>query len=323
MEPIPAQQTVDQTRADGPLFMVFNPRSGKHETEDDLPIALQAIERPHRLLAVGHGTSLRRAIATAIAGARDEHGIVVAAGGDGTINSVAQAVIAADLAFGIVPRGTFNYFSRLHGLPLGARDALRVILGGRVRPVQVGLVNRHYFLVSASLGLYPKLIDDRERFKREYGRTRPVALWAGLVTLLRERRRMALRIEAEEQSGEDAAPDQARVLQTSTLFVGNNPLQLAEVGIPEAHDVASGKLAAICIKPVTRLEMLGLALRGALGRLGEADQVVNFAFRRLDVAPIGRVGLAYVKVATDGETSWMHWPLTFAVSPRPLRLLVP
>ncbi|HEU0201832.1 MAG TPA: diacylglycerol kinase family protein [Burkholderiaceae bacterium] len=323
MDPIPARQTVGQTRAGGPIFVVFNARSGKHDAEDDLITALHAIDRPHRLFTVGHGLSLRRAIAAAMAGAREQDGVVVAAGGDGTINAVAQAVIAADLPFGIVPRGTFNYFGRLHGLPLDADEALRVILGGRIRPVQVGVVNRRYFLVNASLGLYPKLIEDRERFKRAYGRTRLVALWAGLLTLLRERRRMRIRIEAEEESGEDAQPGAARSLQTSTLFVGNNPLQLAEVGIPEARDVAAGKLAAISIKPVTRLEMIGLALRGALGRLADADQVVNFAFRRLEVAPIGRLGLAYVKVATDGETSWMRWPLTFAVSPRPLRLLVP
>jgi hypothetical protein len=81
-------------------------------------------------------------------------------------------------------------------------------------------------------------------------------------------------------------------------------------------------LVAVCVRPMSRLAMLGLALRGALGTLGDAGQVENFAVRQLDVEPIGR-GRAQVKVATDGETTWMRWPLRFEVSPRPLRLLVP
>jgi diacylglycerol kinase family enzyme len=308
-----SRRSIEPTRARGPLFVVFNPRSGKQDGAEDLPAALRAVDRPHRLFTVDRTASLQGSIAAAITGACEERGIVAVAGGDGTINAVAQAALEADLPFGVIPRGTFNYFGRLHRLPAEADEALRVILGGRMRAVQVGRVNGRVFLVNASLGLYPKLLEDRERFKREYGRTRLVAFWAGLATLIREPRRMSLRLEI------DTAP---RALATSTLFVGNNPLQLDAVGIDEAEAAEQGMLVAVCVRPLSRLAMLGLALRGALGTLGDADQVENFAVRQLDVEPIGR-GRAQVKVATDGETTWMRWPLRFEVSPRPLRLLVP
>src|SRR5262249_21971848 len=98
--------------------------------------------------------------------------------------------------------------------------------------------------------------------------------------------------------------------------------QLNEVGVPEARVVAHGMLAIVCIRPVGRLAMLALALRGALGRLGEDDRVDTLAATRLEVqAARGR--RPYVKVATDGETHRMRWPLVFEVSPRPLQLLVP
>ena len=63
------------------------------------------------------------------------------------------------------------------------------MLGATIKLVQVGLVNERAFLVNASLGLYPQLMQDREEYKRQYGRYRPVALWSGLMTLLREHRR--------------------------------------------------------------------------------------------------------------------------------------
>ena len=51
--------------------------------------------------------------------------------------------------------------------------------------MQVGLLNDRPFLVNASLGLYPQLLEDREAFKQKFGRSRLVALWSGLVTLMR------------------------------------------------------------------------------------------------------------------------------------------
>ena len=74
------------------------------------------------------------------------------------------------------------------------------------------------------------------------------------------------------------------------------------------------------MRPVGSLAMVWLLLRGALGRLGDADNVINFAFDRLTVRPYGRRRL---KVAMDGEVTWLDIPLVFQVAPHPLQLLVP
>ena len=83
-------------------------------------------------------------------------GAVVAAGGDGTINAVAQAALNSGCPFGVLPQGTFNYFSRTHGIPSGHhRSHHELYWKASIRPVQVGLLNDRVFLVNASLGLYP------------------------------------------------------------------------------------------------------------------------------------------------------------------------
>jgi diacylglycerol kinase family enzyme len=317
MDRAPAFETSARPAATGPLAVVLNARSGaraRGETLAALHGALRAGGRPSELLAVDRPGQLPRQIARAVQFARERGGVLVAAGGDGTVNAVAHAALQAGLPLGVLPRGTFNFFAQRHRLPLDAADAMQVVLQGGVHPVQAGLINGRAFLVNASLGLYPKLLEDRERFKQRYGRSRAVAIAAGLVTLLRERRRLLLQVEHDGD---------ARRLQTSTLFVGNNALQLDRVGLGEAGAVEQGRLAAVSVKPVGRFVMAGLLLRGAIGRLGDADEVLSFSFRELDVAPIGRIGLPVVKVAFDGETAWMHWPLRFEVSPRPLWLLTP
>jgi diacylglycerol kinase family enzyme len=98
---------------------------------------------------------------------------------------------------------------------------------------------------------------------------------------------------------------------------------MEQIGMPLAEALEEGQLAAIAPRPVGTLAMLWLVIRGALGRLGEADNVVRFGFRRLTVKPRKRHRSHRFKVATDGEISWMSAPLEFRVSPEPLYLLKP
>ncbi len=244
--------------------------------------------------------------------ARAANGIVVAAGGDGTINTVAQAALGSGCAFGVLPQGTFNYFSRVHGISSEPDVALRQLLSEQARPVQVGLVNDRVFLVNASLGLYPKLLEDREAYKKQYGRSRLVAFGAGLMTLMGAHRRWHLAVDADGQH---------RELHTTTLFVGNNALQMQQIGVPEGEAIDRGMLVAIALRPVGRLAMAWLLLRGAVGKLGDAERVVSLPVQTLKVASTR--GHRRVKVATDGEVAWMRMPLQFSVAAEPLWLVKP
>lgn len=303
-----------------PLVVVFNVGAG-HGAADEVRATLQAgcaaAGRALHLLQVDEPRRLDAVARQAVARAQQCGGIVVAAGGDGTINTVAQAVLGSGCAFGVLPQGTFNYFSRTHGIPSDTAEALQVLLAGHRQPAQVGLVGDRVFLVNASLGLYPQLLEEREDWKRQFGRSRVVAFGAGLATLLRGHRSLRLRVESQGQE---------RELRTPTLFVGNNALQLQQLGLPEADAVEAGRLAVIALRPVGRWQMLGLLWRGAFGRLGEADELIHVATTQLTVRPsrrLGTFGSGRIKVATDGEVAWMRLPLSFRISPQTLDLLRP
>jgi diacylglycerol kinase family enzyme len=107
-----------------------------------------------------------------------------------------------------------------------------------------------------------------------------------------------------------------------TLFVGNNPLQMQQVGIPLDRAVDSGQLAAIRLRPVKTMELLWLTLRGMLGKLGEAANVVAFSFRKMTVSPSAGHHRR-IKVAIDGEIIWLYEPLQFRVADEPLYALLP
>ncbi|GAA4330196.1 diacylglycerol kinase family protein [Variovorax defluvii] len=298
------------------LFIVFNVRSGRGRAQAvRATIARVCAEngRDYQLFEIGRAGRLAAQIREAVDAARAASGIVVAAGGDGTINAVAQAVMGSGCAMGLLPQGTFNYFSRTHAIPTDTEEALSLLLRARPVPVQAGLVNERVFLVNASLGLYARVLEEREVYKSRYGRSRWVALWAALVTAMRRHPGWDLRIEWR---GEE------RIVRTTTLFVGNNALQLEQVGMPRPEAVEQGELTAIALKPVGRLAMFRLMVHGALSRLGEADEVMHASFRAMTVSA-ARPGRRRAKVATDGEVQPMAMPLHFRVAPEPLWLIKP
>jgi diacylglycerol kinase family enzyme len=303
--------------SDSPLLIVMNAGSGHNDTaaaREAIEHVLKQAGRTYRICVVEDAKQIEDIARQTVEQAKACGGIVVAVGGDGTINTVANAVLGSGCPFGALPQGTFNYFSRAHGISEDIIEATRVLLSARAYPVQVGLVNNRLFLVNASLGLYPKLLEDREAYKRQYGRSRLVAFWSGLMTVLRQHRQLRITLERHGQTSN---------MRTPTLFIGNNRLQMEQIGIPLAEALEEGQLAAIAVRPVGTLAMLWLLVRGALGKLGEADNVISFAFRSLTVKPSSLYRAQRVKVAIDGEVIWLNAPLEFRVSPEPLYLLKP
>ena len=299
-----------------PLIFIINAASGSSDGDAKRVViedALRAAGRQGDVRFVRPDALAQEAQAAA-ATALATRSAVVAVGGDGTINTVAQAAHAAGCAMGVLPQGTFNYFARTHGIPTEPAEAAQMLIHAVPVPVQVGTVNGHVFLVNASLGLYPVLLEDREAYKARFGRSRWVAMGAACMTLLRGHRQLRLLIE---EGGV------VREVRTPTLFVGNNRLQLEQVGLDlSAHPARvldDGRIAAVMLKPIGTPTMAWLMLRGAMGSLGEADSVDSFAFQRMVVQP----RLRKIKVAFDGEIARMRTPLEFRVAAQPLYLLKP
>lgn len=301
------------------LQFVVNGKAGGSDADakrDAIESGLREAGRAGIVLFAAPG-ELARVAREGAAKALADGSAVVAVGGDGTINTVAQAAHAAGCAMGVLPEGTFNYFAREHGAPTDTAEALRWLLDARPEPAQVSAINERVFLVNASLGLYPDLLQDRERWTARFGRSRLVALGAALATLLRSQDSLRLRMELDGK---------LREVRTLTLFIGNNRLQLEKLGLDDtgaqaAAGAADRHVTAVILKPIGTMAMVRLMFRGALGQLGEASGVEHFVCQKLVVEPTLTFGWRRVKVAFDGEVGWMSSPLIIRVLPEPLWLL--
>lgn len=300
-----------------PLFIVHNAAAGHTGAAECIALIqheLEAAGQPYRLLPARRPRELQRTAAAAVAEARAAGGAVVVAGGDGSVHSVVQQVLPAGVPFGVIPIGTFNYFARAHGIPTDVAAASRALLTARAIPVQLGRINEEYFTVNAGLGVYAASLADREALKHRLGRSRLVAFFAGLATLLRSHPEWILQMEV------DGTP---HTVHAATVFVGNNALQLEQMGIAETAALANGRLVVVIVPPFGPLGAVRLLWRGLTGQLGETPEITSMTFRELHVRPRRAYLPGRLRIGSDGETLWLRQPLTLRVAEKPLQLLVP
>jgi diacylglycerol kinase (ATP) len=79
--------------------------------------------------------------------------MLIAVGGDGTINSVIQELAGSETALGVIPSGTFNVWARETGIPLDFAGARDVLINGKLRRIDLGRMQDRYFLLTAGIGL--------------------------------------------------------------------------------------------------------------------------------------------------------------------------
>jgi diacylglycerol kinase family enzyme len=211
--------------------------------------------------------------------------ILGAAGGDGSVATVAAVAIERGLPFVCVPYGTRNHFAR--DLGLDRNDPIGALAGfvGEERPVDVGRIGGRRFLNNVSLGIYASLVHRREHHRRR-GQVLAGAraLWLGLG------RRCGVWATLEGD------PVRARI-----VLVANNAYQLDLFSIGERDRLDEGRLHVY-------------TARGWLPSAWEERSGDRF---RIDAPG------SSLEVAIDGEPAVVETPLEFSIEPSALRVLVP
>lgn len=236
--------------------------------------------------------------------------MIVAGGGDGTINAVASAVIGTDTVLGVLPLGTLNHFARDLHVPADLEGAVRSLAEGRDVRIDAGEVNGRIFINNSSLGLYPSLVHHREQQQMRLGRSKWYALfWASLLML---RRYPVLRVRVKV-NGNDL------VCRTPLVFVGNNEYKMEGLDVGMRERLDSGMLSLYIPRREGRLGLLLIALRALFRRLSRADDFIGLHATEFSVETTRR----RVRVATDGEVAVTQAPLHYKIRPGALNVRVP
>lgn len=185
-------------------LVIFNPAAGHGAAGVEQELSRAVTTRTGWRLAVttGPGHAIELAAAT-------ECGVVVAAGGDGTVNEVVNGLMLRAPRdrplLGIIPVGSGDDYAVMLRLPRSVPDAIRVIETSHPRSLDVGLCNGRWFVNSVSVGLDARVTARVAAMKGATGLTGlPLYLRALMHTLLRDYRVHDIRIAIDDDASTEA-----------------------------------------------------------------------------------------------------------------------
>ncbi|HWE62583.1 MAG TPA: diacylglycerol kinase family protein [Chloroflexota bacterium] len=236
---------------------------------------------------------------------------IAAAGGDGTVSSVASMVVGTETALGVIPAGTLNHFARDIDVGRDVPEALRVLAHGYVMPVDVARVNDRIFLNNSSIGLYARMVRIRHRYEQRLGKWRALLSAAWLVL------RKARSIQVQVSDGASAEE-----LHTYLLFVGNNQYELNLARLGRRACLNAGQLSVFTLEQPNRIQLFPQVFH--LLREAHPDRRLfrSLSMSELTVIPHRR-HRGPEAVACDGEVFLIDPPLVYRSVPRALRVVVP
>jgi diacylglycerol kinase family enzyme len=291
------------------IEVIVNSNSGSgHEEgiEKTLADAFKAAGVDARISMARSGSEV---FAIAQRAARGDAEVVVAGGGDGTISSVASAVIDTNKRLGVLPFGTMNHFAKDLHIPLDLAGAVETIAAGHQTEVDVGEVNGHVFINNSSLGLYPIIVHKRQRQQRLGWGKWPAYIWAAFAVL---RRYPFLSVRVAVDSAELNS-------HTPFVFIGNNKYEMETLNIGGRAHLDKGELSLYMTNRTGRLGLFRLALRALLHGLHQEKDFVALCTKEIWIETRHR----HLRVALDGEVTRIVPPLNYRAHPRALRVLIP
>ena len=288
----------------GAVLLVVNPRSGRPGAGRSRRILeyLRADGRDVTTVETRGRGDARRAAAEAA----PDTSLVVAAGGDGTVNEVVTGLAGRDVPVAIVPLGTANILARAAGIPCGIEAACRVALAGRTRRLDVGCAGRGRFAGIASAGFDAAVVHGFARRREGYS-----SLSKYLVPLFAALCRYRYPPIAVECDGEVVSRRAAQV------FIANTPTYGGPAE-PTPYARPDDGLLDVCLftgRGPAALTAFGLAT--LLGAHGLTPGLWMFRARRVRLEGAGRVPVEF-----DGD-AYGTLPLAVEVAPAALKLVVP
>jgi len=288
------------------ISFIFNPRAGRHPGRPPLLERINSFIAENRLDAAVTSTERpRHATELARQAVEDGCDLVVAAGGDGMINEVAQSLVGTGSILGLLPHGSGNGLGRNLGLGSADHRAFRTLLAGRPRAIDTATANGLPFFNIAGAGFDAEV---GRRFNRVRSRGLAPYFWAGFRTWLRHR----------PESFTISAGATTFAVQAALVAVANGEQYGGGACIAPGARIDDGQLDLIVVKRAGAFRAVPLLVRLCSHSFDRSPSVVHIRGERFVIRRS-----APGCIHTDGEVHETDANIEVVVRPRSLRVMVP
>jgi diacylglycerol kinase family enzyme len=247
-------------------------------------------------------------IAAALA---DEAEVIVAAGGDGTVTALAEAMVGSDKTLAVLPLGTANLLARDLGVPLDLAQAVAAMPAMAETRIDVGEVNGRIFLHNVTVGTVPGIAAGREQIRGRNDIGALIGFARYFFRRLARARRIAVEIAPEE--GEN------RVGRVQAVVVANNTYDEGFGHVFSRKRLDRGKLGLYTLKHLTAFDVIRLSAGMVVGRWRQDEALT---IEHVSAVTI-RSKKETVMTMFDGEIESFTVPLRFRIRPLALSVLAP
>lgn len=259
-------------------LVIVNPSSGKEKAEEYANHIVEILKDRYKTITVkkteGAGDAKRFASDATVEG----YDLVIAMGGDGTVNEAVNGIAPHDRRpiFGIIPLGTVNDLGRALDIPLEPEDAVKVFGEEHLQTIDIAKIGDRYFASGMAIGKIPESI--HEVSAEEKSKLGPVAYVIAGAKKLFEQEKISLKVSFDETewSGELTA----LVISLTGSIGGMQDI------LPNA-EFEDGKLHVLLIHDINLGEAAKLIPKLMSGKIAESENISYIATEKITIVPVG------------------------------------
>ena len=250
--------------------MIYNPYSGENIILNELDIIIE-LHQEKGYQIIPYRIEREHSVGEALDIIDENYKYIIVAGGDGTVDSVVNAMMERniDLPIAILPVGTANDFGTFLDMPSDVKEACQRILNSEPKPVDVGRINNKYFVNVASTGLFTDVSQKTDvNLKNTIGK---LAYYLKGIEELPNFRKLKVKLTSKEIEYEGEM----------YLILVFNGQTAGSFKLATRADLTDGFLDVIMIKAVAIYEILPLFIKILKGEHLASDKVIYFKTKEL------------------------------------------
>ncbi|QAA34616.1 MULTISPECIES: YegS/Rv2252/BmrU family lipid kinase [Clostridium] len=251
---------------------IYNPFSGENVILDELDKVIR-IHQKYGYIIVPYRINKESDISEALHDIDEDYYYILVAGGDGTVDSLVNAMKAKniDLPIGILPVGTANDFAKFLDIPSAVGEACKRILESEPTPVDIGKINDKYFINVASTGLFTDVSQKTdENLKNMIGK---LAYYLKGLEQLPNFRKLKVKISSKELEYDG-------YMYLMLVFNGQTA---GNFNLATRADVMDGYLDVIIFKAVSIKDLIPLFIRVIRGEHLDDPKVIYYKTKELTI----------------------------------------
>lgn len=291
------------------IHFIVNPIAGKGERMLKESYLEQFFIKSHHRLTVKYSEHKTHAATLTMESIKEGADIIVACGGDGTINEVASCLLGTDIPLGIIPFGSGNGLASNLNIPKNLREALGLLRNPHTIDIDAGRINDQFFFSNTGVGFDASVIKNYESSNR---RTLSGYLGACMTSFKELKKTQEIKIRANGKE---------MLVQPFLVFISNTNVMGYHLSLTPQASLQDGLLDVLVITKINRFKMLVLGILLLMNRPHLLREATHFQTTGLDLS--GKPGVAFDS-QIDGEFHAMDVnTLSIGIKKKALTVIVP